>query len=126
MKRTRDDLRETLTVQTQMLRTSCTLYDMGQRWEGARIATVVCTLVHDGGRNFKSIITQLGARKTFICPTSAFFITPEQLTKIHMFTPLIRLHRYKDGRRSEFHPLCLSGKLDGAKILSVRLASMEE
>ncbi len=44
------------------LKASCDAYDGGQKWEAGRIAVSVHALVHDQGKRYKSILTQLGIR----------------------------------------------------------------
>jgi hypothetical protein len=41
---------------------SCESFDRGHHWESFRIATAIYAMVHDGGRNSRSILTQLGLR----------------------------------------------------------------
>lgn len=60
-KRPRSELIQLLSEQRQALAASCEGYDRGNEWEAQRLATVVFTLVHDGG-SIVSLLTQLGLR----------------------------------------------------------------
>jgi hypothetical protein len=60
-KRSRGELIRLLEEQRQALAASCENYDRGNHWEAARLATIVHTLVHDGGA-ITSLLTQLGLR----------------------------------------------------------------
>lgn len=60
-KRPRAELVKLLAEQRAALAASCEGYDKGNQWEGARLATTVYTLVHDGG-GIRSLLSQLGLR----------------------------------------------------------------
>jgi hypothetical protein len=60
--RPREEVLDALNQQREALIASCKSYDEGNRWEALRLATAVYIIVHDGGRNSKSILTQLGLR----------------------------------------------------------------
>jgi hypothetical protein len=64
MRRTgnQDELRAAFDVQRRALIASCESYDSGHLWEALRLATSVHTLVHDGGKNNRSLLSQLGVR----------------------------------------------------------------
>jgi hypothetical protein len=60
--RSREELLEAFHVQVRAIESSCDAYDRGEKWEALRLATSICTLVHDNGKNYKSILAQLGVR----------------------------------------------------------------
>ena len=60
--RTRAELKQDLREQYEALLASSASYDAGNRWEAKRLATAIYNLVHDGGRQTRSILTQLGVR----------------------------------------------------------------
>lgn len=60
--RPRAELIAQLANQRKALGASAENYDRGEKWEAQRLATTVYTLVHDGGRNSQSILTQIGIR----------------------------------------------------------------
>jgi len=47
-------------------------YDAGNKWEAKRLATTAYTILHDGGRNSKSLLGQMGAKD------SALFLSTNQ------------------------------------------------
>ncbi len=51
---------EHLSEQLVMLGDSCRLYDQAKYHEAKRIATIASTLLIDGGKNFTSLLTQMG------------------------------------------------------------------
>ena len=63
-KRSRKDLQAQLDEQLRFLRTSCELWDKGDRSEAKRIAAVVRTLVHDT-KNCTPLLRQLGKGQKF-------------------------------------------------------------
>ena len=56
------DLQLELREQISALRASCNAYDAGQLWEAKRLATSAYILLHDGGRNSKALLSQLGLK----------------------------------------------------------------
>src|SRR5882724_5796434 len=46
------------------LQASCEGYDKGNQWEASRLATAAYAMVSDGGKNSRSILTQLGLRSS--------------------------------------------------------------
>lgn len=67
--KTRADLVDHYNTTKSMLRSSCEGFDRGDRWEAVRIATATYSLVHDGGRNSRSILTQLNLRSGLRIPS---------------------------------------------------------
>jgi hypothetical protein len=65
------------------LETSGRNFDLGAKWEAPRLATAVYTMVHDGGRNSKSILTQLGLRATLRFSSSVLAHIPGNLLPEH-------------------------------------------
>lgn len=61
-KRSRSELIELYDFHRRALVASAAAYDAGEKLEALRMATSVSTLVHDGGRNNVSLLTQLGLR----------------------------------------------------------------
>lgn len=61
-KRTPEELQEAFENQKAALVASAAGFDDGKKWEALRLATAVYTLVHDGGRNSNSILTQIGSK----------------------------------------------------------------
>lgn len=57
-----DELRVEFHEQLAALDASCIGFDAGSQWEARRIATVIFILFHDGGRNARSLLTQLGLK----------------------------------------------------------------
>lgn len=60
--RSEQELNQAFLDQYQALTVSSASYDQGNLWEAMRLATVVHTLVHDGGSRSRSLIGQLGIR----------------------------------------------------------------
>lgn len=84
--RTREELEAALNVQRQALTSSCNAFDEGAQWEALRLATAVFNLVHDGGRQSLSILTQLGVRDSISYLASGQPISPNNLVSS---TPLV-------------------------------------
>lgn len=61
--RSEGELLEGLHEQFLAIGASSRSYDVGHLWEAKRLATAVYTIIHDGGQT-RSILTQLGVRKT--------------------------------------------------------------
>jgi hypothetical protein len=60
--RSRDELKQELREQAQALRMSAASWDQGHLWEAKRLAATAYILLHDGGRNSKSLLGQLGLK----------------------------------------------------------------
>ena len=58
-RRSRTELEEELREQAEALRASAAAYDDGKLWEAKRLAATAYILLHDGGRNTKSLLGQL-------------------------------------------------------------------
>jgi hypothetical protein len=91
--KTRAELIEHFNSQRQALIASSAGYDAGHYWEASRLATAVYQLVHDGGRNSRSILTQLGLR------ASLRFLSTGEASLLNMIrdTPLIAQRISGDG-----------------------------
>lgn len=72
--KSREEIVEHLNVSKSALEVSCKSFDEGNRWEAVRLATTVYSLVHDGGKNSVSILTQLGLRASLRLPSRANII----------------------------------------------------
>lgn len=110
MPRTKRELVEALLVQRRLMAASCKSFDEGERFEALRLATIVYTLVHDGGK-IHSILMQLNVKKGMKFIGSGAAVTKRILTTADRFTPLIELARppYK----YEFVPICTQAKRRG-------------
>jgi hypothetical protein len=62
----RCELEQELREQAEALRSSAIAYDCGHLWEAKRLAATAYILVHDGGRNSRSLLGQLGLRGDFL------------------------------------------------------------
>lgn len=60
--RSKLELQVELGEQAEALRSSAVAYDSGKLWEAKRLATTAYILLHDGGRNSKSLLAQLGVK----------------------------------------------------------------
>lgn len=67
--RPREEVVRKFKIQQRALVSSCTNYDSGEEWEAERLSTAVVNLVYDFGKDYTSILTQLGVRDslTYIC-----------------------------------------------------------
>lgn len=74
------DLEQELREQAEALRSSATAYDSGKLWEAKRLAATAYILVHDGGKNSRSLLGQLGLKGAFL--SSADPSTPIPLALI--------------------------------------------
>lgn len=61
-RRSQDELQQELHEQAAALRASAAGYDSGHLWEAKRLATTAYVLLHDGGRNCRSLLGQLGLK----------------------------------------------------------------
>ena len=87
-KRTVAETKEALDVQRRAIVASCAAYDNGEKWEALRLATAVYLVVHDGGKNNKSLLTQLGVRDATKFIASARPANPNNLLRE---TPLVQI-----------------------------------
>jgi hypothetical protein len=69
MARTHRDLGEALDEQICALVASSRSFDEGEQWEAKRLATVAYTLLHDGGRNSRSLLGQIGKKDILFTST---------------------------------------------------------
>jgi hypothetical protein len=102
--KSRSEIVEHFRGQKQALQTSCESFDGGNKWEAARLATTVYSLVHDGGRNSQSILTQLGLRASLRLPSTGV-VHPGNLLRD---TPLV-MHRIKGDGSADCLPLLDQG-----------------
>jgi hypothetical protein len=63
-KRSADEIRAAFAIQCRALEASCKAYDAGDEWEALRLATTVHIMVHDGGKNSRSLLTQMGVKSS--------------------------------------------------------------
>ena len=63
MARTPQELEDALAEQVSALASSCKAFDAGDQWEAKRLATTLYTLLHDGGRNSRSLLGQIGRKE---------------------------------------------------------------
>ena len=99
-KRTPEELQTAFEAQKAALRASADGYDAGHKWEALRLATSVYMLVHDGGRNSRSILGQLGLKQglRFLC--SAEPPHPGNMMPTHN---LVGVRVYRD--HAEYYPI---------------------
>jgi hypothetical protein len=98
--RSREDVEEALSHQLLAIIASGEAYDRGEDWEAYRISTPVHTIVQDGNRRTRSLLTQLGIKESML-----FASTSEGLIEGNAIpSPLIIL----DTDISRFIPLCWS------------------
>jgi hypothetical protein len=107
--RSRAELLEKLKIEQAKLTASCENYDKGNLWEADRIATSIYTLVHDGGKNSQSVLSQLGLRGPLRYISSGTKISLKNW--VHQF-PLLAVHVEND--EPKYLPI-----LDGAAKPSV-------
>jgi hypothetical protein len=86
---------------------SCKAFDEGEHFEALRLATIVYTVVHDGGK-IHSLLSQLNVKDKMVFIGSGAAVSKKILSKADRFTPLIELARppYK----YEFVPICTHAK----------------
>ncbi|MBX3496619.1 MAG: hypothetical protein KF769_10285 [Parvibaculum sp.] len=102
-----DELKMALERQLKALAASCKAYDEGERWEALRLATTIHILVHDGGKNNKSLLTQLGIKDRVTFIASGRPVDPENLVAD---TPMVML-RISSGEHATYLP-ALEGHAD--------------
>lgn len=101
-RRTRDELEQELREQAEALRASAAEYDNGKLWEAKRLATTAYVLLHDGGRNSRSLLGQLGLKGEMLSTAKHDDSSPMPLAIITIdvkaggngttFTPFLDLH----------------------------------
>ena len=89
---------------------SCRAFDEGEPFEALRLATIVYTLVHDGGK-IHSLLSQLNLKKGMLFIGSGAAVTKRILRDADRSTPLIELARPPD--KYEFVPICTYAKRRG-------------
>ena len=99
--RSREEIERALEIQRQALISSAEAYDRGDTWEALRLATTVYVIVHDGGKKYRSILTELGVRGSLRFVSTAFKYAPNNiLRETHLLTTRV----YSDGT-AEYRPL---------------------
>jgi hypothetical protein len=92
--RPRSELIQQLRNHRRALAVSAASYDSGEKWEAQRLATAVYTLVHDGGKNSRSILTQLQIRGTLQYISSA---PASDARNLLSESPLVTMRFGRDG-----------------------------
>lgn len=113
--RSQREIREALDNQRKALIASCKAYDEGEKWEAMRLATAIWTVVHDGGRNNVSILSQLGVRGSLRFVSSAFKYSPDNVLRE---TALLSTRVYSDGT-AEYRPLLDAAPLGQQHLLQI-------
>jgi hypothetical protein len=90
-------------VQRRLMAASCKSFDEGEPFEALRLATIVYTLVYDGGKIY-SLLSQLDLKKRMVFIGSGAAVTKKILREADRFAPLIELARPPD--KYEFVPIC--------------------
>jgi hypothetical protein len=88
-RKTNEELNEALTRKIGQLRRAALSYDAGKFDEAERIASDVYILLHDGGRNARSLLGQVGKKSTISFPDSRhsdFIEKPEKFIGIPLFS----------------------------------------
>jgi hypothetical protein len=99
--RPKEEIEQALEIQRQALISSSAAYDRGDTWEALRLATSVYVIVHDDGRKYQSVLTQLGIRGKLRFASTAFQYSP---TNVLRETHLLSTRVYSDGT-AEYRPL---------------------
>jgi hypothetical protein len=91
-----------LANQLAAMASSCGSYDAGNAWEATRIATAIHVIVHDGGKNNTSLLTQVGLK-----PRLKFVATGKAIDGRNLLrdVSLASIRVYGDGR-AEYRPQC--------------------
>lgn len=82
--RTQTELEQELREQAEALRVSAASYDSGKLWEAKRLATTAYILLHDGGRNSRSLLGQLGLKGLMLSTANHDDSSPMPLAIITM------------------------------------------
>lgn len=82
--RSREELEQELREQAEALRASAASYDQGRLWEAKRLATTAYILLHDGGRNSRSLLGQLGLKGPMLSTAKHDDSSPMPLAVIEM------------------------------------------
>jgi hypothetical protein len=114
--RPRHEIEEALAIQRLAITASCKAYDLGERWEAIRLATAVFTVVHDAGKKYISILSQLGLRAKLRFVASGFEYSPRNVLRE---THLVSTRIYSDGT-AEYLPLIQSDMADMGRLLQFR------
>lgn len=81
--KTDEELNQALKIQRSALAASAKAYDAGETWEALRLATSVWILVHDSGRNNRSILGALGLKKKLQFLSTAYPCPPNNMIDWH-------------------------------------------
>ncbi len=73
------EAKEALIIQIKMMNASAIAYDAGERWEAARIAASIHTIVHDMAKRKPSVLSRLGVKSTMKFLASGPPINPRNL-----------------------------------------------
>jgi hypothetical protein len=92
MPRSRQELLDALVTQRRHMARSCAAYDAGDHSEAVRLATCVCTLVHDA-RTYRSIMGQLGIKLTHTFLATNIPGGAALHATAYRYTPLVELER---------------------------------
>jgi hypothetical protein len=79
-------------IQRRHMQGSCKAYDAGEPYEALRLATIVHTLVHDGGK-IRSILSQMNVKHKILFIASGDIPAASLRASADRFTPLIELDR---------------------------------
>lgn len=103
-RRPKEELNEIYQNHIRALEASAKGFDNGDKWEATRLATTVYTLLHDGGRNSRSILSQMGVRAKLRFVSSA--TTPNPRNLLPQF-PLLLMQMSSEGENYDvkFMPL---------------------
>jgi hypothetical protein len=99
--------------QLEALESSSRAFDAGSQWEAKRLATIAYVLLHDGGRNSRSLLTQVGLKETLRFPSTRLGWSDASLTTQ---MPLVLTRADHDG--AKYLPLLDDGPPTDPQMLS--------
>ena len=102
-KKSDEEMAGALNRQIVHLRTSSVSFDAGNLAEAERLAAVIYILCHDGGKNSRSLLAQIGIRDTMKFPDTGSW-PPLENGAIHADPPLVALNMGEDGTLSYVAP----------------------
>lgn len=97
--RPREEVVRKFRIQQRALVASCANYDSGEEWEAERLSTAIVNLVHDWGKEYTSILTQLGVLHSLTYVSSGIPCIPGNQV---MEVVLASMRIYPDGRNGYF------------------------
>lgn len=108
---TQPELLERLAEQRDMLRTSCLAYDAGKLFEAQRIAATLFILLHDAGKNSRSLLGQLKLKDkiSYISSSRGFYMehcSPQTPSKVKVAPPTPLLTIKITETSTVFAPMC--------------------